>query len=183
MRCAWFLTLILAATSVHAQVEKWQLGGSGMAWNQRDSLQVLIDFSRRAIQPRYLQPDQNVIHLLDNWQFWRVPSLYDLSYVDGQKPRLWNRWDGEGGNPAQSGVFMVGRDSTTYNAPRSQSISSTFFSIDTATPIPGVGSGYGRGGDHLAGGYCGRGVYHWPGVGRCVWRVRRDRGERKAGRL
>ena len=57
MRSSWFLTLILIATSVHAQVEKSQLGGSGMAWNQRDSLQVLIDFSGGAIQPGYLQPE------------------------------------------------------------------------------------------------------------------------------
>jgi hypothetical protein len=25
--------------------------------------------------------------------------------------------------------------------------------------------------DHLAGGYCGRGVYHWLGYGGCVWRL------------
>ena len=45
------------------------------------------------------------------------------------------------------------------------------------------GGGYGRGRDHPAGGYCGRGVYHWSGYGGCVWRLRRGRGERKAGRL
>ena len=26
---------------------------------------------------------------------------------------------------------------------------------------------------HLAGGYCGRGVYHWSGYGGCVWRLGR----------
>ena len=45
-------------------------------------------------------------------------------------------------DPTQSGVFLVDRDSTTYNAPRSQPIASTFFSIDTAVPIPGVGFGF-----------------------------------------
>ena len=144
MRNAWFFTLILAAASVHAQVDKWQLGGSGVAWDQQDSLEVLVDFvgAPGAIQPRYLQPDQNIIHLLDNWQFWRIPALYDLGYVDGQKPRFWKGWNGYGGDPTQSGTFLVDTDSTTYNAPQSQSISSTFFSIDTAVPIPGVGFGF-----------------------------------------
>ena len=142
MRSAWPLILILAVAPSHAQVAKWQLGGSGAAWDQRDSLQVLVDFADGAIQPLYLQPDQNVIHLLDNWQFWRDPTLHNLGYVDGQKPRFWNRWNGVGGDPTQSGVFLVDRDSTTYNAPTSQSITSTFFSIDTAVPIPGVGFGF-----------------------------------------
>ena len=142
MRSAWSLILIIAIAPSHAQVAKWQLGGSGAAWDQRDSLQVLVDFADGAIQPLYLQPDQNVIHLLENWEFWRDPSLHNLGYVDGQKPRFWNRWNGAGGDPTQSGVFLVDRDSTTYNAPKSQSITSTFFSIDTAVPIPGVGFGF-----------------------------------------
>jgi len=45
------------------------------------------------------------------------------------------------------------------------------------------GGSYWSGRDHLAGGYSGRGVYHWSGYGGCVWRLRRGRGEREAGRL
>ncbi len=142
MRRTYLLAFLLASAPSHAQVAKWQLGGSGAAWDQRDSLQVLVDFAAGAIQPRYLQPQQNVIHLLDNWQFWRDPSLHDLGYVNGQKPRFWNRWNGVGGDPTQSGVFLVDRDSTTYNAPTSQSITNTFFSLDVAVPIPGVGFGF-----------------------------------------
>ena len=142
MRSAWPLILILAVAPGHAQVAKWQLGGSGAAWDQRDSLQVLVDFADGAIQPLYLQPDQNVIHLLENWEFWRDPSLHNLGYVDGQKPRFWNRWNGAGGDPTQSGVFLIDRDSTTYNAPRSESVRATFFSFDTAVPIPAVRFGF-----------------------------------------
>jgi len=146
MRCIWLLLLALAATihSGHAQVAKWQLGGSGQAWDLRDSLQVLVDFAGApgAIQPLYLQPDQNIIHLLDNWEFWREPSRYNLGYVDGQKPRFWNRWNGVGGDPTQSGVFMVDEDSTTYNAPLAQPLHSLFFSFDTAVPIPLVRFGF-----------------------------------------
>ena len=142
MRSAWPLILLLAVAPSHAQVAKWQLGGSGMAWDQRDSLHVLVDFVDGAIQPLYLQPDQNVIHLLENWEFWREPSLYNLGYVDGQKPRFWNRWNGAGGDPTQSGVFLIDRDSTTYNAPRSESVRATFFSFDTAVPIPAVRFGF-----------------------------------------
>ena len=139
---SWPLILILAIAPSHAQVAKWQLGGSGMAWDQRDSLQVLVDFADGAIQPLYLQPDQNVLHLLENWEFWRNPFSYNLGYVDGQKPRFWNRWNGAGGDPTQSGVFLVDRDSTTYNAPRSESVGATFFTFDTAVPIPAVRFGF-----------------------------------------
>jgi len=146
MRNTWLLALAFftLTTASHAQVEKWQLGGSGTAWDQRDSLYVLVDFSGApgSIQPLYLQPSQNVIQLLDNWEFWREPSRYNLGYVDGQKPRLWNRWNGVGGDPTQSGVFLVDPDSATYNAPQSQSIRNTFFSIDTAVPIPAVRFGF-----------------------------------------
>ena len=138
----WPLILILAVAPSHAQVAKWQLGGSGMAWDQRDSLQVLVDFADDAIQPLYLQPDQNVLYLLENWEFWREPFFYNLGYVDGQKPRFWNRWNGAGGDPTQSGVFLIDRDSTTYNAPRSESVGATFFSFDTAVPIPAVRFGF-----------------------------------------
>ena len=61
MRSVWPLILIFAIAPSHAQVAKWQLGGSGAAWDQRDSLQVLVDFADGAIQPLYLQPHQNVI--------------------------------------------------------------------------------------------------------------------------
>jgi hypothetical protein len=52
-----------------------------------------------------------------------------------------------------------------------------------AVTATAYGGGYGRGRDHLTGGYCGRGVYHWSGVGRYVGRLRRGRGQREAGRL
>ena len=146
MRNTWLLALalLIATSTAYAQIEKWQLGGSGQAWDQRDSLLVLIDFEGApgAIQPLYLQPDQNVIQLLDNWEFWREPSNYNLGYVDGQKPRFWNRWNGVGGDPTQSGVFLVDPDSSTYNPPQSVDVANTFFSIDTAVPIPAVRFGF-----------------------------------------
>ena len=76
MRNAWFFTLNLAAASVHAQVDKWQLGGSGVAWDQTDSLQVLVDFDSApgAIQPTYFTLDETVFSHIDNWAFFRDPS-------------------------------------------------------------------------------------------------------------
>ena len=62
------------------------------------------------------------MHLLEKWQFWRVPGVRDLSYVDGQMPRMWKRWNGRGGDPTQSGALLVDADSTSYNAPRSEGI-------------------------------------------------------------
>ena len=67
MRNTWLLALalLIATSTAYAQIEKWQLGGSGQAWDQRDSLLVLIDFEGApgAIQPLYLQPDPHVIQL------------------------------------------------------------------------------------------------------------------------
>ena len=144
MRDAWLLVLVLAATVSHAQIEKWQIGGSGLAWDQGDSLQVLVDFAKvpGSIQPLYLQPDQNLLPLLENWQFWRVPGVRNLSYVDGYMPRVWKRWNGRGGDPTQNGVFLVDADSTTYNAPRSEGIQDQFYTIDTAVPVPAQQFGF-----------------------------------------
>ncbi len=144
MRDAWLLVLVLTATVSHAQIEKWQIGGSGLAWDQGDSLQVLVDFANvpGSIQPRYLQPDQNLLPLLENWQFWRVPGVRNLSYIDGYMPRVWKRWNGRGGDPTQSGVLLVDADSTTYNAPRSEGIQDQFYTIDTAVPVPAQQFGF-----------------------------------------
>ena len=144
MRSPLLLVLVLAASVSHAQIDKWQLGGSGLVWDQLDSLQVLVDFSNApgSIQPIYLQPDQNVLHLLEKWQFWRVPGVRDLSYVDGQMPRMWKRWNGRGGDPTQSGVLLIDADSTSYNAPRSEGIQDQFYTIDTAVPIPAFQFGF-----------------------------------------
>ena len=143
MGCLFAIFFLLVAQS-QAQSPAWQLGGSGNAWSERDSLQVLIDFNRTpgSIQPVYLEPDKNVLHLLENWQFWRVPSDYDLGFEDGQKPRFWNRWGGAGGDPTQSGIFLIDNDSTTYNAPKVVNIDNTFFTIDTAVPIPAYRFGF-----------------------------------------
>ena len=134
----------LFTTQGQTQGPAWQLGGSGSTWSGRDSLHVLIDFNSTpgSIQPVYLEPDQNVLHLLENWQFWRMPSNYDLGYEDGQKPRFWNRWGGAGGDPTQSGIFLIDDDSTTYNAPKVVNIDNTFFTIDTAVPIPAYRFGF-----------------------------------------
>ena len=144
MRGIWPLVLVLAATVGHAQIEKWQIGGSGLAWDQGDSLQILVDFANvpGSIQPLYLQPDQNLLPLLENWQFWRVPGVRNLSYVDGYMPRVWKRWNGRGGDPTQSGVLLVDADSTTYNAPRSEGIQDQFYTIDTAVPVPAQQFGF-----------------------------------------
>ena len=56
MRRTWFLSLVLATSfgTGRAQVDRWQLGGSGQVWDLRDSLHVLVDFAGApgAIQPR-----------------------------------------------------------------------------------------------------------------------------------
>ena len=40
-----------------AQVGRWQLGGSGLAWSQSDSMRIFVDVSDAAIRPVYIRPD------------------------------------------------------------------------------------------------------------------------------
>lgn len=142
-RCIWICALSLGATCLQAQVSVWQLGGAGQAWDQGDSLEVLVDFDRaaNAIRPRYLRPDVNILPLLDNWQVRFDPSLRTLDYVDGLMPRIWAGWTGTG-LPSNSGVFFVDADSNTYNAPPSGSPNGVFFTLDLAVPVPAVRFGF-----------------------------------------
>ena len=93
MRKLWTCAALslLSATAGQAQLDNWQLGGSGLTWSETDSVQILVDFDRTpgAIQPLYLTPDRTVFSLLENWQFWRDPGDKGLGYVDGQMPRIW----------------------------------------------------------------------------------------------
>ena len=145
-RSVWtpLVLLLLIASGGGAQVDIWQLGGSGLAWDKQDSLNILVDFDAApgAIRPIYLEPDINVFSLLDNWQFWRNPDERTLGWVEGQMPRLWKNWSGVGGDPTQSGVFMIDKDSSTYNAPMSEPVRSQFYTFDTAVPIPAVQFGF-----------------------------------------
>jgi hypothetical protein len=147
LRRTWWNTFVLMlalAGGAWAQAGVWKLGGAGLAWGAHDSLTVLVDFegTQGGLQPRYLGPGENVLHLLDNWQFLRDPSERTLAYVPGQMPRIWKGGNGAGGDPSQSGVFYIDADSTTYNAPSSQSPASNFFTIDLAVPVPAARFGF-----------------------------------------
>ena len=135
---------LLSATAGEAQLGTWQLGGSGLAWSQADSVELLIDFERTpgAIQPVYLTPDQTVFSHLHNWQFWRDPSDKILGYVDGQMPRIWKYKDGIP-DPSENGSWLIDGDSTSYNIPIAQGgISAEYFTIDVAVPVPAVRFGF-----------------------------------------
>ena len=141
-RCA--VLGLLAATAGEAQLGIWQLGGSGLAWSQADSVEILVDFERTpgAIQPVYLTPDQTVFSHLHNWQFWRDPSDKILGYIDGQMPRIWKFKDGIP-DPSENGSWLIDGDSTSYNIPIAQGgISAEYFTIDVAVPVPAVRFGF-----------------------------------------
>ena len=135
---------LLSATAGEAQLDIWQLGGSGLEWSQADSVEILIDFERTpgAIQPVYLTPDQTVFSHLHNWQFWRDPSDKILGYIDGQMPRIWKFKDGIP-DPSENGSWLIDGDSTSYNIPIAQGgISAEYFTIDVAVPVPAVRFGF-----------------------------------------
>ncbi len=146
MRKLWTCAALslLSATAGQAQLDNWQLGGSGLTWSETDSVQILVDFDRTpgAIQPLYLTPDRTVFSLLENWQFWRDPGDKGLGYVDGQMPRIWKFKDGIP-DPSENGSWLIDGDSTSYNIPIAQGgISAEYFTIDVAVPVPAVQFGF-----------------------------------------
>ena len=81
--------LALHGAPASAEVQVWQFGGSiGQPWSERSDLNVLVDISTdsTALQPRQLDPTQNLLPLLEPWHDARSPE--DIQYQDGE-PRIW----------------------------------------------------------------------------------------------
>ncbi len=126
------LWLAIATTASEAQRQHWQIGGSGLAWSQGDSVQVLIDFSADAMQPVYIDPQRSIFSYFTGWQPLKDPR--ELIYVEGETPRSWK---GSQGNvtTAHNGTYMVDGDSTTFNPPVSSN-PEVWYTIDLAVPVP-----------------------------------------------
>jgi hypothetical protein len=137
-RFIFLIALLFSTASSYAQISLWKLGGSGLQWSQNDSLNVLVDFTSvpGTIQPIYLNPEQNMLLLLD------PPSRDQLGYVNGQKPRIWRAWSGQGGLPTYSGVYLIDADSSTYSVSTSQGINNIFYTVDLAVPVPAKQFGF-----------------------------------------
>ena len=116
-----------------AQVGRWQLGGSGLAWSQSDSMRIFVDVSDAAIRPVYIRPDASAFSHLRGWKPLREPR--EIDFVDGEVPRSWK---GSQGNEttAHNGTYMVDGDSMTFNPPVSSSAGSVWYTIDLGVPIP-----------------------------------------------
>ena len=125
---------LLAPTAPNAEVTTWQLGGS-QPWAGQDTVSIMIDFERvpGAIQPVLVEPDVNIISLLNNWTTFRQPK--ELGYIDGERPRIW-KWNEGNGDPTENGVALIDADSTTYNSSKAEGIGKQFFTIDLAVPMP-----------------------------------------------
>ena len=111
-------------TTAEADIDLWQIGGSGLEWAEHDSVAILIDETTTpgAIQPVYIQPDRSVFSYLTNWGDW---TPRELGYVDGERPRV-------SGN-----LRLVDGDSTSYLAPSSgASPDGRTFTFDVAVPVP-----------------------------------------------
>ncbi|MBI2501822.1 MAG: hypothetical protein HYW07_01145 [Candidatus Latescibacteria bacterium] len=134
------LSSLLLTLPSAAQVNVWKLGGSGLAWDQSDTAQVLIEFhtGANAIQPIYLTPDRSILSFLSDWSDLKVPR--ELGYVDGHRPRI---WAGQGLNrsAAWSGLNLVDGDRSTYNATNSWGAGS-WLTIDLGVPVPGMRFGF-----------------------------------------
>ena len=128
------LWLVLAGSTSEAQRQNWQIGGSGLAWSEGDSVQVLIDFAAEpaAIQPIYIDSTRSVFTYFSGWQPLKDPR--ELTYVEGETPRSWK---GSQGNvtTAHNGTYMVDGDSSTFNPPVSSN-PEVWYTIDLAVPLP-----------------------------------------------
>ena len=123
---SFFLLWLTASwiTTAEADIDLWQIGGSGLEWAEHDSVAILIDETTTpgAIQPVYIQPDRSVFSYLTNWGSW---TPRELGYVDGERPRV-------SGN-----LRLVDGDSTSYLAPSSGgSPDGRTFTFDLAVPVP-----------------------------------------------
>ena len=139
---ARLLAVLLSAGSAAADISFWQMGGrAGLSWTGLDTASVLVDTStqRTAIQPTYITPDRSVFSFLSNWSGDKQPL--SLDYFDGQRPRVWRRWDGDIRNGYQ-GTFLVDGDSTTYNPPSSSYGTLEWYTIDVAVPVPAFRFGF-----------------------------------------
>jgi hypothetical protein len=123
-----------------AQADPWRLGGSGQQWSLNDTTHIFIDFGThpRSIQPLYIEPDQNVFALLDNWSPLKWPR--DLGFVEGERPRAWKEFRG-GEASDLNGTYLVDGDSTTYIPPSTLSTfysaaGSDWYTFDLAVPVP-----------------------------------------------
>ena len=132
--------LTLAVGPAAAQISLWQLGGSGLEWSEGDTTRLFIDFASApgAIQPVYLTPDRTVFSHLDNWVFWRNPADIDLSYVDGETPRMWKWSDGLA---APSGSLLIDGDPATYYPPRAVPLEREVYTMDLAIAVPAIAFG------------------------------------------
>ncbi len=152
----WLISLFFLqfAQISSAQISNWQLGGSGVAWDQTDSLQVLVDFDSApgAIQPTYFTLDETVFSHIDNWAFFRDPSDLVFDYLDGEIPRMW-KWKDGIPIPSENGSWLIDADPTTYNPPRALgrsvtdatvhlAVSQETFTMDLAVPVPAVAFGF-----------------------------------------
>lgn len=131
---------LVVVGSGEAEIFFWKLGGSGLAWSDNDSVQVMIDFenSPGAIQPIYITPERTVFSYLSNWSPLKIPR--DLGFVEGERPRSWR--DGGGSEATtRNGTYLVDGDSTTYNPPSSTGIT-YWYTIDLAVPVPAYRFGF-----------------------------------------
>ena len=135
---AWLavgLYLLLTMGRVDAQLNIWQIGGSGPEWSESDTLDILIDFETvsTAIQPIYLTADRTVFSHISEFSDYRTPRA--LGYVNGEWPRSWRN---SGGNVSEGyrGSYLVDGDSTTYNPPTSGYGVLEWYTIDLAVPVP-----------------------------------------------
>jgi hypothetical protein len=136
-RCIWIIALVFCySVPTSAQIDTWQLGGSGLPWAGQDTVDVMIDFADGVIKPIYLTPDVNIISLLKNWSVFRQPNLQGApGFLDGESPRVW-KWDDGRANPTESGILLVDQDSTTYSTAIADLIEKQFLTLDLAVPMP-----------------------------------------------
>lgn len=141
--CLTLLFSLTIATSSHAQISLWKIGGDGSAWSQSDTTRLFVDFESApgSIQPVYFQASENVFSRIDNWTFWRDPSDRVFDYQDGEMPRMW-KWNQGIPDPSEDGSRLVDGDPTTYNPPKADQLVKETFTMDVAVPVPAVAFGF-----------------------------------------
>lgn len=140
---SWLIgVLLLGGLGIaQAEVEVWKLGGNGLKWSEADSSFVFIDFAGGSIQPRYMTRGVNILSQLTNWSPFKFPA--ELSYVDGEKPRIWKAANGFYWFTAGTlTTEWVDGDSLSYSPPVSRGIGAEWYTIDLGVPVPAEQFGF-----------------------------------------
>ncbi len=137
-RAIWAYTtlvgLLVFGDRATAQEDWWRLGGAdGIPWADVGDFSLMMDDSAQpgALQPFELQPDENLLPLLQPWHPWRFPV--EREFRPGH-PRLWTDINHNTIYKSTETTLFIDGDPGTYVERRD--LQTIFYTIDMGAQVP-----------------------------------------------